>query len=1746
MKTIKSFCLHVSVIFVLCLLPGIEKLSASIENQTTTQITYSASASPLEAGSVSPRSKLLDAGATMEDVSNAFSYTVNEGYVFNRWRRTLYSNSPTASVTALFNRKTYTIQTGEVENGTISISPSGSVEHGTTVTITYNPATGYERASGSNTETFEASRDRTISESFVRKKYNVSIGTIANGSVTLSRQGIVEHGTWISVTYHPDEGYEWASEDNPEKIEITGDTFVTARFTPKPYTLSIGTIENGSITLSPPGGIIPYDTVVRITYYPDTGYTTSPNGNPATIIIKGDTTVSASFELKTYSVGTGTVRNGTVSVSPNGSNIPHFTKISVRYEPDWGMKHPQSKTEEDFPLEGNYSASVTFIEDGKASDTDEKINEADEVKETNKEDVEDAEKTDTGNTSETEENIGGAESQSAVDNEEVISSMWDSRQLHTVAEQVLNRQTDTDTNALTAGDPVYLPTGDFVHEETDIAIPLFSALPFGVKRSYRNNFYTESGFGNGWFADFEVRVLLGHKPRSREELQELETIRNDAYERWIENAGFLTYETERIAARIAQYTEGIRKAEEITAAYEAALLPAGEIDYEPHRNKQIEKINTEIGVWKNKTAEIQKLLDEVKRQQREDIPALTARVQGLKAHYEAMRDIAAFSRYEHEHSEDHIMQASRHSSRSGIQSAYSGTGLDRIVFFSENGSPMIFRLTRDPVYGGESYFPEGSPAEAVGLSTDRVELHADGSISRRTVTGRKYIYNIHGQLDSVQDRHGNSVRYLYSDDGKIERIQESGGRSIRILWEGNRISALIDPLEQEYRFEYNSAGELIKAIDPDGDWLSYAYRQNTIHRIGKPDGSAIDFGYENQNGVRVTSWTQDEEDNREHFDYDFDARQTVYTDPAGVYLIHKWDERQLDIHSRSAGGNGMPDRIIESDYTAEQRLKRSIERAAGYSEQIQTDFNYDSNGNITYIRHPDGSTETREYRTDAQPLYYLNPHGGRTVYEYSRDLLSSINYPDGSRESFMYYDDSRLRRHTNRLGLVSEYEYDQYGYVSRLLQRDGSTQAEQIFRHDALGRLTYHRDADGRATEYSYNAFNQITRIQYHDGREMHKSYNERKDLIREELRLYELSGAESFILLDATDFSYDARHLLESITNTYNERIEYDYDPAGKLERRRFINTDDLLIREIHYEYYPQTDLLMKSTETAADVPGNRNRQYRYDHLGRLQYEQNPAGQWQRYRYNYGTRQPISVEISQSADSPVGQQYYSLQNFSYRNGTLETVQNEWGTIRKFEYDSSGRRTAEHVLTDGIGLLGSYEYLPQQRKTIHTDGEDQRSWQTTDAWGRVLTRHDRETVARGLSFTSRNEYSPGGMLNALEYAEGLRQEYTYTATGRIESIQIVNARHEELWSQANSYHYDADGYLHVEVEDARGNSRRQIYDRLGRLVESRDAYNASRYYTYDFYGNIVTFTDETGLETRLEYDGYGRQTAEYQGGQITGSWDYNSLDQVIRHTDGEARVSEFVYDVYGRLVSRQQLDGSRVVLETEYLYDYAARTMTERTGNHVYTTHYDGLGRVAEYMDAFSKRRQFRYDGAGRLEGMTDFNGSEFRYDYDANGRILSVRANGTEQQSFLYDDRGRLISSENEHAAYQFDYDDLGRLRQQQNTSSGHSLSFGYDRAGNRISVADSHGSYARYSYGANNELLNVRDQYNRETSFAYDAAGREILSERWNGTSVARNYNEQGLLSSIIEYSGTGRVNSQAVWAEAYVYNNAQQVSG
>jgi|GEM_PF-1445331 len=134
-------------------------------------------------------------------------------------------------VTATFELKTFTTSVGTVLNGQVSLS-NLTPQYGSTVSVITTPNPGYDLVSiqvdGANIEgnTFVVSNDHVVTATFELKTYTATVGTVANGQLSLSNQS-PQYGSIVTITATPDIGYDLVAIQ-VDGVDIEGNSFVAS------------------------------------------------------------------------------------------------------------------------------------------------------------------------------------------------------------------------------------------------------------------------------------------------------------------------------------------------------------------------------------------------------------------------------------------------------------------------------------------------------------------------------------------------------------------------------------------------------------------------------------------------------------------------------------------------------------------------------------------------------------------------------------------------------------------------------------------------------------------------------------------------------------------------------------------------------------------------------------------------------------------------------------------------------------------------------------------------------------------------------------------------------------------------------------------------------------------------------------------------------------------------------------------------------------------------------------------------------------------------------------------------------------------------------------------------------------------------------------------------------------------------------------------------------------------------------
>ncbi len=176
--------------------------------------------------------------------------------------------------------------------------------------------------------------------------YTVNVKTNNNAYGSVSGGGIVANGSTTKITATPATGYKFVRWSNgltnaTATITVTKDTTLTGEFALKTYTVSVAA-NNSSYGTVGGGGIVNHGSTTTITATPATGYKFVKWSNgltnaSVTVTVTKDTTLTAEFAIKTYTV-TVAANNSSYGTVDGGGTVAEGSTTTITATPATGYK----------------------------------------------------------------------------------------------------------------------------------------------------------------------------------------------------------------------------------------------------------------------------------------------------------------------------------------------------------------------------------------------------------------------------------------------------------------------------------------------------------------------------------------------------------------------------------------------------------------------------------------------------------------------------------------------------------------------------------------------------------------------------------------------------------------------------------------------------------------------------------------------------------------------------------------------------------------------------------------------------------------------------------------------------------------------------------------------------------------------------------------------------------------------------------------------------------------------------------------------------------------------------------------------------------------------------------------------------------------------------------------------------------------------------------------------------------------
>ncbi len=437
-------------------------------------------------------------------------------------------------------------------------------------------------------------------------------------------------------------------------------------------------------------------------------------------------------------------------------------------------------------------------------------------------------------------------------------------------------------------------------------------------------------------------------------------------------------------------------------------------------------------------------------------------------------------------------------------------------------------------------------------------------------------------------------------------------------------------------------------------------------------------------------------------------------------------------------------------------------------------------------------------------------------------------------------------------------------------------------------------------------------------------------------------------------------------------------------------------------------------------------------------------------------------------------------------NGRLQSVTDAVGRVTTFTYGATGKIIK---VTDPAGREATYEYDASNNliKTVDMAGNLVTYTYDANSYMNSLT-----TPKGTYQVTNVPYVEPAFGLVVSSIADPLGNSRAYTTPGNV--IVQVDDANGNPWQ----YFIRASDAATTDFTDPLGNKLHLDIDGAGNTTAIKDAKGNQTNLSYDSRGNVLTITNPLQNKVTLTYDNRDNLTSLKDPLLRTYQYVYDAKDHLTKVTDPKSGVTIFTYDSFGQLTS-----------------------LTDPRNN-VTTFTYDNQGNLKTMTTPLGHITSYSYDAIGRLISATTPKGDTINYSYDDIDRLTKINYPDSSVALYTYECCNlKMVSDKN--GTLNFVYDKANRMATYADVF-GKAIQYGYDKAGNLLSLSYPDGKLVTYEYDKANRLIKVTDWLGNTVTYDYDAAGNLISARTFSGLVTAYQYDKSNRLTALANVKPDG----------------------
>lgn len=892
----------------------------------------------------------------------------------------------------------------------------------------------------------------------------------------------------------------------------------------------------------------------------------------------------------------------------------------------------------------------------------------------------------------------------------------------------------------------------------------------------------------------------------------------------------------------------------------------------------------------------------------------------------------------------------------------------------------------------------------------------------------------------------------FNTAGQLYKLVDNNGNTQTFTFNGNLITKVTDPVGRSADLTYDSNGQLISITDPAGRITTYTYTGTAesahLMQITYPDGNTTQFNYSSSKLMRIDT-----------LDNSYCILNYHYNPYRGyrVAIIRQHDKSSQVINCSIFQYVKSEESGIASGNTT---VNRYFDAARTILDGSRT-YLFDTYGRVTSVTNEDSQTKYAVYGTPTNYATFNKIQDSSELLTIANNTLKN----HGFERSNEYW--SALQTSTGSWGVVEDAELSSLGsqYMQlELTSNSGTFEVGQDFTAIAGQNYTvsvdinipdslelngnngvafglvycidgtwYNSSSRWLGSTSGWERFSHTATLPSGNITNCHVFLElvNAEGIVRfDNVQVEKSGGARSYNLVENSDFSKGTGSSVYG-WETHNVESTDGVQFDEEAGRNFYIMTgSDLKGKSLHQNIYVNA----KAGDSL--IVGGKVSAYATSGTSNYRkFEIMAALYDSEGTYIKTVSIPFDKEINQ--EKQVKAAYIPLEEdcqyitfyFQYRYQTDILIIDDL-----FVYvDNYG----EHYSYDETSGLTTAVYNDEGTKTEYVHGDDADVDEVTQTVSGV-----EQTVA---TYTYDDNHNILTATNNI----GTKIEYKYNTTGQVtkQTTTTVDENGRETRS-SESFIYGQNGNYLLEYVNADGIRTRYAYDNLvgsggitkGLLTSVTDANDCVTTYTYDpntdellsVSGSADSTVPELTSTTTFSYEDYLPKTISRNG--TTYSYEYDSQNRVTSSKVGNQVLSTNSYD------DRQRLSGVEYGNNDTYtpLYDNRDRLVGDSWNNTQISQYYyndnDRLSKVVDNVTNTSYQYDYAfYDLPLRVTGS---DGTVTAYDYDMSGNL--ARLTFSDDNANIYS--GKYYTNEKgmpedvvidtlDNTLIHYNYDDLGRV---------------------------------------------------------------------------------------------------------------------